>query len=415
MIILILYVARIYTRLDNGYIMRLLLITVLCIFSLPSFSQDGEYLREYPFSLGDRLDSRVIVRTSIALNKLGYDAFNQGMINVLSEKTALWVEPLWSFFWTFNFTMWPHDYGHWVRANQAGGDFIIEKYGFPFPIARMVVPPGATGLQKSLMSAGGFEINTMMREYTENRLYETGSRDAEDMVHGFIQTILFPMYTNLIAPTDPGKATTWINTYGDPVDVVKQVYEHYSGKSAVDTFGNAEPQLVALYNEFYWANIFAVLVDPLTYKMAGAFGADMRQRPRISSSWLYESNDFSWAYTSRFNPGALGYELYFTQHIQFAKRYLRLYLRNGRPFKNTGLGVAIPDLYTQGKFKLGAQLDIWDQDLFGTGTMLTVSSGYRMSPKIELMLDLHRKDDGYVIGHRLEPDAGLLFHITYYM
>jgi len=128
----------------------------LFVFCSTAFGDDDMPTREYPFSLGDRLDSRTIVGTGIALNKLSYDAFNQGIAPKLSDTAVAWIDPIWSFFWTFNFTMWPHDYGHWARANQVGGDFIIDSYNFPFPEARMVVPPTATSLDRTMMSIGGF-------------------------------------------------------------------------------------------------------------------------------------------------------------------------------------------------------------------------------------------------------------------
>ena len=44
--------------------------------------------REYPLALGDKLDSRNVVRTSIAFNKLGYDLFNKGASDFLPPRYA---------------------------------------------------------------------------------------------------------------------------------------------------------------------------------------------------------------------------------------------------------------------------------------------------------------------------------------
>lgn len=393
--------------------MKRFLTILLFIFSTPAFAEENSPSREYPFTIGEPLDSRTIVGTGIALNKLSYDVFNTGIAPKLPDSVVPWIEPAWSFFWTFNFTMWPHDYGHWVRANQVGGDFIIESYRFPFPIATMVIPPGATSLDKTMMSIGGFEINTLMRRYTENRYYETGYRDAEDLVHGFIQTIMFSMYTNLIAPADPTKADTWNNTYGDPVDVVKQVFEHYTGRPAVNA-GVVDPELITLYREYYWANLLTVLLDPMTYKMAHAFGEDMRQQPRVHDPWLYQSDNFSWAYTSTFNPGALGYEIRLTQHLKINNHYMRAYIQTGRPFKNRSVGFAMPRFYQLGNIIIGSEIDLWDQDIYGRGNMFTLNSRYRISRSMEMVLDLHWKDDGYIVGHRLEKDAGALLWAVFY-
>ena len=387
---------------------------LVCFSTLNLAADEPLTQREYPLALGDKLDSRNVVRTSIALNKLGYDIFNKGASDFLPPRMVPWLEPAWSFFWTFNFTMWPHDYGHWVRANQVGGNFVIEKYGFPFPLARMDVPSDATSLEKTMMSAGGFEINSMMRIHTEQRFFQTGYRDAEDMVHSFIQTMMFPMYTILIAPTDPGKVDTWLDTYGDPVDIVKQVFENYSGRSAIRGDNRVDPQLVKLYREYFWVNIATTLLDPMVYKSATAFAMDMRQHPRGRAPWLYQTDTLLWSYTSRFNPGALGYEVYLTQHIRAMNHYFSFYARYGRPFKNRGVGVHLPELWRAGKFSLDTTVDIWDQDLFGRGAMLMISPHYRLSSRIQLSMDVHWKDKGYVMGHRLARGTGVMLASTFY-
>jgi len=391
------------------------LVFVLLFSCMPIFAVDDPVLeREYPFSLGENLDSRNSALTGITLNKLGYDLFNRGISEHLPSWSIAWIEPAWSVFWTFNLTMWPHDYGHWARANQADGNFVIEKYRFPFPLARMDVPDDATYLQETLMAAGGFEINSLMRNYTERRFFQTGYRDAEDMVHSFIQTMLFPMYTILIAPTNPDKVSTWEDTYGDPVDIAKQVFENYSGRPSIRADNTVDPELVKLYREFFWVNIASILLDPMLYKSATAFAMDMRQRPRVTQPWLYQTNAFSWAYTTRFNPGALGYEVYLTQHIRALDHYFSFYARLGRPFKNRGVGVYLSELWRQGRFSLDTSADIWDQDLFGRGGMLVVSPQYRLSQHVQLSLDVHWKDDGYVIGHRLEKGVGVLLGTLFY-
>ncbi|MDH5184948.1 MAG: hypothetical protein OEX12_13780 [Gammaproteobacteria bacterium] len=206
------------------------------------------------------------------------------------------------------------------------------------------------------------------------------------------------MYTNLIAPTDPTKADTLDNTYGDPVDIVKQVFEHYSVSPSVNA-GGGDPELNELYNEFYLANILSVLIDPLIYKMVRAFDEQMRQQLRLTNPWLYQSDVFAWAYTSHFNPGALGYEIQLTQHFRINKHYLRAYIKVGRPFTNLGVGIANPKILNSGKFTLGTEVDIWDQDVFGKGGIVTLSSHYRFSRGKELTLDLHWKDEGYIVGH----------------
>ncbi|MDH5464154.1 MAG: hypothetical protein OEW60_00920 [Thiovulaceae bacterium] len=376
---------------------------------LPSLSR-AEPTREYPFSYGDPLDSRNVVRTSIALNKLGHDFYREGISPLLPESLEPWVAGAWSFFWTFNLTMWPHDYGHWARANQAGGDFIIDSYAFPLPEARMVVPAGTTLWQETLMSGGGFEINTMMRKHTEDRYFQTGFRDAEDMVHSFIQSMMFPIYSVLIAPINTSDPSSW---YGDPIQYTQLVFENYSGRPSVVN-NVADPGMVSLYKEMFWVNLLVTALDPWMYFAAEAFSLDLKDLPQLDTRWLYSSNDFSWAYTTRFNTGVLGYEVYLTQHIKVDDEYFSVYLRAGRPFKNYGVGARFADVLTAGDFSLDATIDAWDQDNYGTGGMIGISPGYRVGKNLRVSVDLHWKSDGYALGLPLEEGLGWLLNGTMY-
>ena len=380
------------------------------------FAEDSASpMREYPLSIGDPLDSRNVVRAAVALNKLGYDLYTSGISPLLPEWADPWIEPVWSFLWTFNLTMWPHDFGHWARANQAGGNFVIESYAFPFPLARMVVPDGTSKAQETLMSGGGFEINTLMRKYTEDRYYQTGYSDAEDIVHSFIQSMMFPLYTNVIAPTNANDPDSWGETSrGDPTQYTQLVFENYTGRPAVTADNKVDPDLVSLYREIFWMNILTIAIDPWMYKAAKAFTLDMKQRPQMRSPWLYTSDNFAWAYTSRFNTGVLGYEVYLTQHLKLNERYFSVYLRTGRPFKNNGIGVRVPDLVRVNRFSLDTTLDAWDQGVYGMGGMMGVSPSYRVNRHLRLSLDLHWKSDGYVIGLPVDQGLGWLANGTVY-
>ena len=389
-------------------ISSLVLVTLFCLSINESVA---ESTREYPFSYGSQLDSRMIVRTSVALNKLGYDFYREGMSPLLSDSFEPLVASAWSFFWTFNLTMWPHDFGHWARANQAGGDFVIDSYAFPLPQASMVVPASATLSQETLMSGGGFEINTMMRKYTEDRYFQTGYRDAEDMVHSFIQSMLFPMYSLIIAPIDTTKPDSW---YGDPIQYTQLVFENYTGRPSIMANNKADPDMVSLYKEMFWMNLLVTALDPWMYIAAEAFTLDLKDSPQMDAYWLYSSDNFSWAYTTRFNTGVLGYEVYFTQHVELFDRYFSFYFREGRPFKNHGVGLRIPNVITIDDFSLDTTFDTWDQANYGIGGMIGISPGYRVGENLRISMDLHWKSEGYAVGLPEEEGLGWLLHGTMY-
>lgn len=376
--------------------------TSLFVFLLTlSLQLEASSPREYPMSLGVPLDSRNVVQTGITLNKLGYDLYEEGISPLLPTEIEPFLESAWSVFWTLNLTLWPHDFGHWARANQSGGDFIIEGYAFPLPQAKMVVPESATLWEETLMSSGGFEINTMMRKYTEERYYQSGYRDAEDMLHGFIQTMLFPLYTLAIAPVNTSDPSSW---YGDPIQYTELVFENYTGRSPY-TNNVTDSGMVSLYNEIFWVNLISIAIDPWMYSAAKVFTVDLKKRPQMKAFWLYESEVFSWTYTTRFNPGVLGYEVYLTQHMKVFDKYFSFYIRKGRPFKNNGVGFRIPEVISVGDFSLDTTFDVWEQDNYGTGGMIGISPIYTVSQNLNLSIDLHWKSKGYVVG--LPTDMGL--------
>lgn len=403
---------RRFTKFKQCVLFVALLISTM--FGVSQAADSRETLRDYPFAFGDPLDSRNVVRNSIALNKLGYDFYRDGISPVLPDWADPWIEPVWSFLLTFNLTMWPHDFGHWARANQAGGDFVIDQYGFPFPLARMVVPADATLAQETLMSGGGFEINTLMRKHTEDLSFQTGSRDAEDVVHSFIQTLLFPLYSIAIAPVDVDSTDFWAESYGDPAQYTELVYRHYYGRAVITADNRVDPSLVRLYREVFWVNLLSIAVDPWMYKSARAFTYDLKQRPKISAPWLYRSDDISWAYTSRFNTGLLGYEVYLTQHLQLRQRYFSVYLRYGRPFRNYGLGLRIPEVIARGPVSLGVAIDAWDQEIDGKGGMIAITPGYRINRSMSVEMDLHWKTAGYSVGLPVAEGPGWLMRATVY-
>lgn len=395
-------------------------ITGIVIYSLSMVCQSatedmerGGYLRDFPLALGPRYELQVYATAGVTLNSMAAHTYFQAIDPLVPAKLQNFVQPVWSIFWTFNFTMWPHDFGHWARANQAGGDFRINTYRFPFPISEMIQPVEASQAERTLMSSGGFEINALMRRDVEYRFYEKGYGYADELIHAFIQTIMFPMYGFLIAPADPYDPKTWTDTYGDPVEYTLHIYKHYTGREAIRENGDVDQTLVDLYNETLLANTVWTLLDPMLYQGAAAFGVDSRKEQGRVYPWRLGNEDFSWSYSTRFNPSPLGYELYFINHLKLHQYLYFVEFRWGRPFQNLGVGLRTPNLWQSNSWRLGAAVDWWDQDIFGRGGAVSIQPRWHIGQRLDLAFDASWKDDGYLIGRRLDKDFTTLAYIIF--
>ncbi|MDH5717930.1 MAG: hypothetical protein OEZ22_09860 [Spirochaetia bacterium] len=367
--------------------------------------------KDYQITLGYFTDSRFVAANGILFNKLGYDLYYKLISPHMPQTLGMFIEPVWNTLVTFHFTLWPHETGHWCRANQAGGNFIMTKYQFPIPVMKMIMPEdGAKPEQEALMSSGGFEINNLMRRQTEYDFYLHGYRYAEDMGHSFIQSIFFPMYTLLFASVDAKKTDTWKNSYGDPVQYTKIIFEHYYARPSVTTENKTDPDLVDLYNEIFWVNLAVTFLDPMLYQSAAGFTADYKTAPLVQNPWFFGDRMFGWMFSLQFNPGALGYEVYIINHFRINKKYVALNIRYGRPFKNYGFGVFMPEIIKGDTFSLGTAFDVFNQDLFGAGFGASLIPAYHIGKNHKIALDISYKTKGYILGRKLEEGAEFLLH-----
>jgi hypothetical protein len=309
--------------------------------------------------------------------------------------------------------MWPHEYGHWSRANQFGGDFIIEDTRFPTPKARMVSPVGIQPFDMTYLSVGGFEINNLIRKQIHTEFYSNGYAYADELIHSFINEVFYPAYAFMFTPADPTLPDTWINTMGDPVESVLLYYKSYSGRPALLTDGRVDPDLVKLYNETVQLSFFWMLLDPMLYKSAEAFSNKERGKQSVMRPDMLVNGPVSWTYSTMFNPSPLGYELYLTNYFVMNDKLYTLYLKAGKPFKNIGFGIEIPKLIQTEKYSLGVGLDLWDQDVYGTGA--AISAGYTrpLNTEYNLVVNCIFKTRGYVLGQRAEQNLTLRTGLSY--
>jgi len=198
------------------------------------------------------------------------------------------------------------------------------------------------------------------------------------------------------------------------VESVLSVYGDYTGRPAIRTDGTVDPDLIRQYRESAYLSLVWMLLDPMFYRSAGAFGADMKQdHGLMRSSMLVENERMAWTYGTQFHQSPLGYELYLHNYLRLNGRLYSFYMKGGRPYGNIGVGVQIPGLIENDNFMLGVACDLWDQDLFGRGAALTLDAEYRLGRNLGLLLNGTWKDRGYLIGKRIGNSLTLLAGFSY--
>jgi len=351
----------------------------------------------------------------VSLNNLTQDIYLNHIGPALGQGTGEKVAATtWSVFWTYFYIIWPHEMGHWLRAQQVEGEFVFHNYALPFPHTTFEDNEKTTLEEEILLSIGGFEVNAMIARDSELKFHTQGQAYADEMVHGFIHQIFFPMYAWLIFPADAKKPDTWLDTKGDPVQFVLLAYRRHTGREPVREDGTVDPELVDLYNETALMSLVWPMLNPMFYRSTRAFGYDMREDPSMDSGgMLLGDRDLGWTYGTQFRPSALGYELYFTNYISWQGKMLALYFKHGRPFKNNGAGLEIPMLYESGALDLGVKVEGWEQDLYGNGAAAYLDMSVRLTENWRLALQGGYKQKGYLTGEALEEGFKALMTLEY--
>ncbi len=105
-----------------------------------------------------------------------------------------------------------------------------------------------------------------------------------------------------------------------------------------------------------------------------------------------------------FNTSILGYEVYLNNYFKLNDRLYILRLKTGRPFKNNSITISSPNIYKSENIKLGALMEIWDQDIFGKGFMVHSDVSYSVNKKIDFNIQLGYKTEGYTMGRTVEDN-----------
>ncbi|MBW6457747.1 MAG: hypothetical protein K0B52_01150 [FCB group bacterium] len=363
---------------------------------------------------------------SLGINAYAFltDVYYLGISSTLPNK----IEPFFSAFqqtcWSFMLTIWPHEFGHWTRARQVGGEFVFVKFGIPWPDARMDLPDNIDLFSEALTSVGGFEINNLMRKMIMDDYYSRDYSYASLGVHAFIQQIYYPAYAFIVAPLvsgkwiDPRDPDTWIHTMGDPVESIQLSYRNYSGISVPEEGQDVDPGLVSFYRETLIMSLIWMFIDPGFYEGLHAFGVGMDNNSGLMRPRLFGNEKYAWMFGTMFNASPLGYELYFNNHLRLNGKYFNTSFRYGRPFDNIGLSVSVPSLYETPMLRLGAEAGYWYQGPFGHGIMTELNGLIRFSYTFRVIFRVGWKSQGYVLGLPIEQTmyvrGGMSIHVNWH-
>jgi len=148
---------------------------LLLLIPFSSFAQnhtDSTFHRHYEIGIAPSCDLDNVSRNSLTTFKVVQDIFSRGIQPKLPEKVGNILGGVWSFSFTYLFMIWPHEFGHSMRANQVGGQFKIHNVALPFPYTTMHLPDEASFQDRALSVIGGFEINYLTSRRIQDDFYE---------------------------------------------------------------------------------------------------------------------------------------------------------------------------------------------------------------------------------------------------
>ncbi len=363
---------------------------------------EKEIYRDYHYMIAPNYDlynSSINIRTT---GKLLHDAFTRGIGPQIKNKTVRNIsEGVWSFGTIFYTMLMGHEFGHMLRARQADGRFTIQKFSFPVIYGKMDLPADHSLEENILSVAGGFEVNYLMVKDIQMDLYKHDKLYNDELSLSFTNRLMYPVYFSLIAPVDPEKSETWINTMGDPVHWIKPIWER-SGDSIVESDGSVNPDLSRFYKQAALASLLWNLADMNFYsEVAASFGDNLQGK---KAKYLIGNHTTGWGYGTFFNTSVLGAELHMINYCRFKEKLYTVQVKYGFPFRNIGVGIGAYDvLAQQSKINFDVMLDVWDQAFYNEGFALTVNTNYKLGDHFDLVVQSGYKTEGYLIGRIVRP------------
>lgn len=378
-----------------------------------SLTKDSSYHREYTLLIAPNYDLNNSAINGLTVFKGTQDVFTHGIRPYLSPNAGNILSSVWSFGCTYLSMIWPHEFGHSLRAKQMGGNFNIHNFGLPFPYTTMELPNTATFEDQALSVTGGFEVNYLTSRKIQSDFFEYNGLYNDELSLAFSHRIMYPIYISLIIPQDPKKKETWIKTGGDPVHYIKPVWQMYSNDQVLLPDSSVHTGLVNFYNQSALFGTFWNLLDPTFYKEVGAFFGDVKEGKR--PWYLLGNNQNGWSYGTQFNVSPLGYELFLNNYVKLNDKLFILSLKSGRPFKNNSITLTSPNIFSSNTLKIGGSVEVWDQARYGTGFSASSDLSFHIDNKINLLLQAGYKTKGYTLGRKINEgfigSIGFSYHL----
>jgi len=401
-----------FIKSSRSIISRLILLTILLLIFGDLSAQDSLWVRKYQIGVYNQYDLRNSSENAITTHRVLTDGFRKGLKPLMNDRLGNITYGVFNFASTFMLLIWSHEFGHSLRAEQVGGKFNIHNASIPIPYTTMHLPDDISLENEALAVTGGFEVNYLTVRSLQREFISQNGTYNEDLALGFVHRMMYPLYTSLVVPMDPEDPEVWKNTAGDPAHIALLTFKNYSGNQVfIGTDSTINPGLVKYYQQSAILGAFFNLLDPQFYREAGgAFGRSKQRKPIFLLGDYYNG----WTYGTLFNVSPLGYELYMNNYLHLKGNMFALYLKYGYPFQNRGLGVGWQDIFHNPDVHVSAFIDIWDQDIYGSGISGELAADLRFRDKFGIHLNLGYKTQGYVLGKQISEGANLGFGLVYF-
>ena len=181
----------------------------LLFFCESLLAQDSLYTRAYKIGAYNQHDLRNSSENFTSSYRLITDGFRKEIKPLMNDKLGNFSYDIFNFATVYMSLIWSHEFGHVLRADQAGGKFKIHNASVPIPYTTMHLPEDISLIDETLSVTGGFEVNyltvrQLQREFiTQNGLYN------EDLAYSFANRIMYPLYTFVIVPINPEDTEIW--------------------------------------------------------------------------------------------------------------------------------------------------------------------------------------------------------------
>ncbi len=364
-------------------------------------AESSNFHRDYTLIYANHYD---LLNSAVNLNSAGkllYDAWFRALAPKV-KNGALWtgISTTGIILTRWSALLFPHEFGHWLRARQVGGEFGFERLAFPGIIGWMRLPESAPLESHILALIGGLEVDVLTAKLIQQEFYQRNGLYNDEFGLVFGHRLMYPLYALLTLPANPQNPDYWENMGGDPATFVKLIWER-TAEPVLLPDSSVNPQLLKLHYGTIIISILSNLADINFYQSAGAFfGPELGGR---AARFLFGDEQNGWAYGTLFNPSPLGPEIYLFNYLRHKGRFYTTSFRFSLPLYGFGAGIRAPEIFTTGRLTLGFGADVWHQRFSGTGAGLSAELGFRLGHNWQLLLSVGSKTRGYLLGRPIGP------------